>query len=179
MEEQKGTGLNGQDSSQQEKERSKKISTIAHEVLDKFFSDQDYKITDEKLKLLDDIVFFIREKCGISRLELCDERLPMQDFHEILWFALAFAVHEKSVPDPDAKWPFSEAGTAEDSERVVCPHCGANVPKGNFCAVCAQKMVETCDCWVKSKPYNCGHEKCSGWHLIVEEIKEKKARLNA
>ena len=105
---QKNTSLNGQDSSQKETERSRKISMIAHEVLNKFFSDQDYQTTNNLLKLLDDIVFFIRGKYGISRLELCDERLPMQDFHEIIWFALAFAVHEKSVPDPNAKWPFSD-----------------------------------------------------------------------
>ena len=66
--------------------------------------------------------------------------------------------------------------TSANGDSVICPHCGAKVPKGNFCCVCTNKMVEICDCVVKRKLYKCGHEKCPGVHLIVDEIK-KKAKI--
>jgi len=89
------------------KARFSKICNAAHEVMDTFFADQDYDTTQAKLQLMDDIVFFLKEKYGISRLESCNEKLPMQDFHEIVIVAMQYAVHEKSVAN-NVPWPFSE-----------------------------------------------------------------------
>jgi len=90
------TATTGNSDGKKFSEREIKIFNVAHEVLDKFFVDQDFDTTYKKMKFFDDIVFFIREKYNISRLELCDERLDMQDFHEILWLTSAYAMHEKA-----------------------------------------------------------------------------------
>jgi|GEM_PF-5739755 len=89
------------------KERFSKICKAAHEVMDTFFADQDYDTTLAKLQLMDDIIFFLKEKYGIGRLESCSEKLPTQDFHEIILVAMQFALHEKAVVT-NSTWPFSE-----------------------------------------------------------------------
>lgn len=59
--------------------------------------------------------------------------------------------------------------------RVKCPKCDREVPAGNFCALCATKLKEVCDCWIKKEPYNCEQEKCPGYRLYVLEAgKESK-----
>ena len=60
---------------------------------------------------------------------------------------------------------------------MTCTHCGADLPEeGNFCPKCSGKLREVCGCWVKEKPYNCGQDKCPGYQLIVDEIRESKAK---
>lgn len=50
----------------------------------------------------------------------------------------------------------------------------------NFDPVTGKKLNPTCEfCWVKKiKKFNCGHEQCPGWKLIVEDYKEGKSTIN-
>lgn len=51
-----------------------------------------------------------------------------------------------------------------------CPKCGAmKVEDANFCRVCATKLRQICDCWVKKEPYNCGQDQCPGYRLFLRE----------
>ena len=52
-------------------------------------------------------------------------------------------------------------------DKVQCPHCGAMVRQGNFCELCSGKLSDTCDCWVLSKPFNCGQAKCPDTSLFT------------
>ena len=54
---------------------------------------------------------------------------------------------------------------------IVCPNCGQEVEDGNFCSVCAWKLKDVCDCWVKKQPHDCGREFCPGLGLLVEDFK--------
>lgn len=60
-----------------------------------------------------------------------------------------------------------------NSKKVRCPTCNKEVHDGNFCGACGAKLKEICDCWVLKKKYNCGHEKCKGYQLHIEILKEK------
>ena len=99
------TATTGNSDGKEFSERETMRTNIAHEVLDKFFADQDFTTVYDKLKFFDDIIYFVREKYNIDRHEVCDERLPMQDFQEILWFASIYVVHERNVTT-NSKWPF-------------------------------------------------------------------------
>ncbi len=57
-----------------------------------------------------------------------------------------------------------------EKEKTTCPHCGEVVHKGNFCSVCAKKMVDECDCWVVHQKHNCHHDKCPGWQIAVDAL---------
>ncbi len=42
----------------------------------------------------------------------------------------------------------------------------------NFSPFTGEKLNNTCpNCWVKKRPYNCGHEMCPGNKLLTEEVK--------
>jgi len=62
-----------------------------------------------------------------------------------------------------------------DAENIERTHDNPHVPYMplNFCRQCGVKLVETCECWIKDKPYNCGHSKCPGYGLMVEECKNQ------
>ncbi len=51
----------------------------------------------------------------------------------------------------------------DDRYIPTCPSCGKEYHSGNFCKGCGRKMVDTCNCWVKKGPYNCGQGKCPGY----------------
>ena len=53
-------------------------------------------------------------------------------------------------------------------DKVQCPHCGAMVRPGNFCEFCGGKLVETCDCWVLGRPFNCGLAECPALDLLTD-----------
>ena len=59
-----------------------------------------------------------------------------------------------------------------EGSRVICPHCGRLVIRGNFCTRCGAKLVEVCDCWVKKSSYDCGRDECPGAHLTVCELED-------
>ena len=53
---------------------------------------------------------------------------------------------------------------------MICPKCGATTEtQANFCPLCGRKLRETCDCWIKKKPYNCGQGECPGYRLFQRE----------
>lgn len=55
---------------------------------------------------------------------------------------------------------------------MTCPHCHAENPENaNFCEECATKIRQTCDCWVKKEPYNCGHSECPGRKVLLDDFK--------
>lgn len=54
-----------------------------------------------------------------------------------------------------------------------CPGCWVENQNGNFCSKCGRKLKETCDCWVKKEPYNCGYDHCPGYRLLVFGNKRK------
>ena len=55
------------------------------------------------------------------------------------------------------------------AEGMICPQCKTeNKSDANFCKKCAKKLRQVCNCWVKKDLYDCGHEKCPGFHLILE-----------
>ncbi|MPM34913.1 hypothetical protein SDC9_81503 [bioreactor metagenome] len=60
------------------------------------------------------------------------------------------------------------AGTS--GSEINCPHCGEFVPAGNFCAQCAHKMVEVCDCWKLNRKFNCGHDQCPTMSALLKEF---------
>lgn len=70
-----------------------------------------------------------------------------------------------------------EKNAARINQHAICPKCNARVPKGNFCAVCAYKIVKSCDCWILNRAFDCGHNECPGYHLIVEKIKKAKSNI--
>ncbi|SFM40572.1 hypothetical protein, partial [Pelosinus propionicus] len=45
--------------------------------------------------------------------------------------------------------------------KVICPHCKAAVPQGNFCSLCKAKLVTVCDCWKTGGKFNCGLPNCT------------------
>ena len=58
---------------------------------------------------------------------------------------------------------------------MKCKNCGREIPdNSNFCCYCSSKVAETCNCWVKKEPYNCGQKKCPGYGLykILSQSKE-------
>jgi hypothetical protein len=44
----------------------------------------------------------------------------------------------------------------------------------NFCRKCGAKLIKECQCWIKNSLYNCGHDKCPGYNLLIEEIKNSR-----
>lgn len=55
-------------------------------------------------------------------------------------------------------------------ERLCCPSCRAtDNTLSNFCKFCGIKLREVCNCWIKKKPYDGGHEKCPSYRLFQEE----------
>lgn len=53
-------------------------------------------------------------------------------------------------------------------DKVKCPHCNEMTRTANFCTKCGGKLVETCNCWVLEKPYNCGQAKCPALKLFTD-----------
>ncbi|MBR0316190.1 MAG: hypothetical protein IJQ99_04940 [Synergistaceae bacterium] len=51
-------------------------------------------------------------------------------------------------------------------QEKKCPQCGQKTESGNFCTKCGTKLVETCDCWVLNRPYDCGENKCPALKLL-------------
>ena len=59
---------------------------------------------------------------------------------------------------------------------MECKNCKTECSsKANFCENCGSKLKETCACWIKKEPYNCGEEKCPGYRLfkITEKARTK------
>lgn len=53
---------------------------------------------------------------------------------------------------------------------MECKNCKTECSdNANFCENCGSKLKETCDCWIKKEPYNCGKEKCPGYRLFKIE----------
>lgn len=50
---------------------------------------------------------------------------------------------------------------------MKCPKCLKEIKDNNdnFCKECGAKLRETCNCWMKNKPYNCGRSICPGYSL--------------
>lgn len=62
-----------------------------------------------------------------------------------------------------------------------CKRCGAeNQDDANFCEKCAGKLKETCNCWVKKEPYNCGQDQCPGYRLfqMEKQLQAKGGRMD-
>ncbi len=55
-------------------------------------------------------------------------------------------------------------------ENMECKKCKTECSdNANFCENCGSKLKETCDCWIKKEPYNCGEEKCPGYRFFEIE----------
>ena len=65
-----------------------------------------------------------------------------------------------------------EAATGTSGDGHYCPDCGRRYVYGNFCTGCRRKMVETCECWVLKRQYNCGFDKCPGHAVKVKAVLE-------
>jgi hypothetical protein len=61
----------------------------------------------------------------------------------------------------------------DEKGTEYCLDCGKEYRSGNFCEGCGRKMVQTCNCWVKKEPFNCGKEKCPGYMLLVYESRRR------
>lgn len=57
---------------------------------------------------------------------------------------------------------------------MECKNCNTkNDSDANFCRRCGKKLRETCSCWIKNKPYNCGEDKCPSYRLYKKMINQK------
>lgn len=63
---------------------------------------------------------------------------------------------------------------------IICPHCKHETNAGNFCSLCGKRIVETCNCHLLGKPYNCGRSKCPNMDeitiLLIKIHKDQKRR---
>lgn len=60
--------------------------------------------------------------------------------------------------------------TAKNRLGMVCPHCNAKIPYGNFCAECGKKIVSMCNCWKLNRSFNCGHDECPTMGALIKEF---------
>ena len=60
-----------------------------------------------------------------------------------------------------------------------CEYCGEAMHQdSNFCPHCSQKSTKVCNCWVLSKPYDCGQDECPGhglWKILKSQKREDQA----
>lgn len=60
-----------------------------------------------------------------------------------------------------------------------CEYCGEAMHQdSNFCPHCSQKATKICNCWVLSKPYDCGQDECPGhglWKILKSQKREDQA----
>lgn len=61
------------------------------------------------------------------------------------------------------------------NEKEVTPELGAREQlQSNFNQHTGEKNNSICtNCWIKHRPYDCGHEECPGYKLIVEDVKKR------